>query len=177
LWCADLRLGGTLALRIAEETLRPGQLVWLPIALALVPAPPPASAEEEPDADAARQHEGYGLYQELCAECHGVRADGRGTRAGEFSPRPPDLRHLRGPAGGAVRVEDLVRVIDGRRTLRAHGASGMPVWGWELVADVPDPEIRERARLQLVHTLAEYLIAIQEPPPTGAGESPAPSAD
>jgi hypothetical protein len=48
----------------------------------------------------------------------------------------------------------------------------MPVWGWELVADVPDPEMRERARLQLVYTLAEYLIAIQRPAPDGTGDTP-----
>ena len=80
-----------------------------------------------------------------------------------MSTPPPDLTHLRGPTGGTVRVEDLVRVIDGRRTLRAHGDGEMPVWGWELLADLPDPETRERARLQMVYTLAEYVVAIQQP--------------
>ena len=133
-----------------------------------------ANAEEEARSTAEPRHDGYVLYQQLCAECHGARGDGNGPRASEFSPRPTDLTRLRGPEDRDVRVDDLARAIDGRRTLRAHGDGNMPVWGWELLADIPDPEVRERARLQMVYTLAEYVASLQKrAPETGAEGEPA----
>ena len=106
-------------------------------------------------------HEGYGLYQQLCAECHGVQADGAGPRAPQLDPEPPDLTRLRRPDGRPPGREALARVIDGRRTIRAHGGEGMPVWGERLVADLPDFESRERTRAMLVRTLADYVLSIQ----------------
>jgi hypothetical protein len=53
----------------------------------------------------------------------------------------------------------------------------MPVWGWELLADLPDPETRERARLQMVYTLAEYVVAIQQPAPAEAEAAEPESTD
>ena len=55
----------------------------------------------------------------------------------------------------------MARVIDGRSTFRAHGDGQMPVWGWIFVPDEPDPERRERARSDLIYTLADYIVSIQ----------------
>jgi mono/diheme cytochrome c family protein len=106
-------------------------------------------------------HVGYGLYQSLCSECHGVGAVGDGPRARFFDPRPVDLTRLTGLDGAPPRLEPLTRVIDGRRAIRAHEQDGMPVWGDRLVANESDLERRERARIRLVQTLAEYLLSIQ----------------
>jgi mono/diheme cytochrome c family protein len=106
-------------------------------------------------------HEGYSVYERLCSECHGVRADGNGTNAREFDPPPPDLTVLRGPDGGPQRIDTLARVIDGRRTIRAHEAGGMPIWGERLVAGEADFESREVARIHIVETLASYVRSIQ----------------
>jgi len=122
-----------------------------------------ATAEEAPEKGPNAGHEAYGLYQELCGRCHGVQADGNGPQAALLQPRPPDLTRLRGPDGAAIGREELMRVIDGRRTLRAHGAGEMPVWGWVLVPDEPDADLRERVRIQLVQSLADYIVSIQRP--------------
>jgi mono/diheme cytochrome c family protein len=123
----------------------------------------PGSPEEEVERGPNPDHEGYPLYQRFCASCHGLRADGRGPRAATVSPPPADLTHLAASRGGALSLDEVTRVIDGRRTLRAHGEGPMPVWGKELVADVADPEMREKARIRLVQSLAEYVVSIQVP--------------
>jgi mono/diheme cytochrome c family protein len=106
-------------------------------------------------------HVGYALYQSVCSECHGVRGDGQGPRAAELQPPPADLTRLRGPDDWPMGRDDLARVIDGRRTFRAHGVGGMPVWGWIFAPEEPDKELRERARRQLINALANYVVSIQ----------------
>jgi mono/diheme cytochrome c family protein len=140
-------------------------LARLTLLLALLAALP-ASAAEQPERGPNPGHEGYPLYQRFCASCHGVHADGRGPRAAAMSPPPADLRHLAAARGRALSLDEITRVIDGRRTVRAHGEGPMPVWGEELVADVPDPEMREKARIRLVQSLAEYVLSIQLPADT-----------
>lgn len=122
-----------------------------------------ASADEATPQGPNPGHEGYALYQRFCASCHGVHADGKGPRAAAMSPPPADLRHLASAPGGAPTLDELTRIIDGRRTIRAHGEGPMPVWGEEFAADVPDPEMREKARIRLVQSLAEYVLSIQVP--------------
>ncbi len=123
----------------------------------------PGSAQEAEERGRNPSHEGYPLYQRFCAACHGLRADGKGPRAVVTSPPPADLTRLAAAPGEAPRLDALTRVIDGRRTIRAHGEGPMPVWGEDLVADVPDPAMREQARIRLIQSLAEYVLSIQEP--------------
>lgn len=134
-----------------------------------------ASGGDEEERGRNPSHEGYPLYQRFCASCHGIRADGKGARAAVTSPPPTDLTRLAAARGRAPRLEELTRIIDGRRTVRAHGEGPMPVWGEELAADVSDPTMREQARIRLTQSLAEYVLSIQAPPdgPEGSG-SPAP---
>ena len=119
--------------------------------------------EEAPDPVGLNPgHSGYALYQRYCAECHGVRADGRGARAALFQPPPPELTRLARRDGVDPRREALMLVIDGRRTARGHGERGMPVWGDRLLADATDSAgLVEDARLHLIQSLADYLVSIQ----------------
>lgn len=114
----------------------------------------PAASDEAPDAS---------LYRSLCAECHGEDARGDGPKAPKLEPAPPDLTRLADVDPALLRVEVLSRVIDGRRTVRAHGQSRMPVWGEQLAPGVADPVMREQARIRLVQSVAEYLLSIQRP--------------
>jgi mono/diheme cytochrome c family protein len=123
-----------------------------------------AVAGTEPEQGLNSDHVAYGLYQSLCAECHGVRADGRGPKALVMAKPPADLTRLRETYGVVVELDWLSQTIDGRRTIRAHQRDGMPIWGERLVADQADFEMRERARIRLVQSLAEYVLSIQRAP-------------
>ena len=136
-----------------------GSALWIlsaAVASAESPAPNP-------------EHPGASLFRALCAECHGTSAGGKEGEPDVIDPAP-DLTRLADRNEELLRLATLIRVIDGRRTVRAHGAGKMPVWGDELVADVPDNEMRERARIRLVQSLAEYLLTIQ----VDASTSPSP---
>ena len=128
---------------------------------ALLLAAGAAGDEGVPAAGLNPAHLGHPLYQRFCAECHGVLADGKGPRAPTLEKPPPDLTRLGEAKGEAPRLDALIRIIDGRRTLRAHGAGGVPAWGEKLAEDVPDWHAREEARIRLIQSLAEYLLSIQ----------------
>ncbi len=117
------------------------------------------SAGRNPD------HPGYPLYVRLCSGCHGRNADGRGPQAAKLPQPPSNLVRLSVDRGRPVTLQELTRVIDGRRAVRSHG-NDMPVWGNELAATATDPALRERTRIRLIQSLAEYVISIQEPLPT-----------
>jgi mono/diheme cytochrome c family protein len=100
------------------------------------------------------QH-GVDLYVHHCATCHGLAGRGDGPAAEALSPRPTDL--TRSSAG----LAELMRVIDGRRTVRAHGSSDMPVWGDVFVAVSRDDDRRQRDALHNVAVLAEYVLHLR----------------
>lgn len=133
------------------------------------------AAGAEPERGPNPEHDGYPLYQRFCASCHGLRADGRGPRAPALKKPPPDLTQLSVVRGAPLRLDELTRVIDGRRRLHAHGEGPMPVWGEELVGDVSDATIREQTRVRLIQSLAEYVLSIQATPSArDADQAPTP---
>jgi mono/diheme cytochrome c family protein len=68
-------------------------------------------------------------YISSCGSCHGNSGKGDGPVADALRMRPPDLTLLAKNNDGVFPTEVLHQVIDGRRTLRAHGNYEMPVWG------------------------------------------------
>lgn len=76
-------------------------LAALAVLLGLVSGLPCARADEPPAAEAARVNplagdpaairRGKGLFQQNCAPCHGVGADGRGPASVGLRPPPADL--------------------------------------------------------------------------------------
>ncbi|MBM9595753.1 c-type cytochrome [Roseitranquillus sediminis] len=77
---------------------------------------------------AAAQEEGEELFQTFCATCHGVDARGEGPMAALLTVPPTDLTGLTASHGGEFPTFQVVRRIDGRDPLLAHGGP-MPVWG------------------------------------------------
>lgn len=75
------------------------------------------------DADAGRD-----LFQHHCAVCHGAAADGAGPMAPVLTIQPTDLTKLAARNEGVFPIERVIRRIDGREPLVAHG-SPMPVYG------------------------------------------------
>ncbi len=72
--------------------------------------------------------EGAGLYTAYCATCHGDNARGAGRMAAILTILPPDLTRLAAENDGVFPVSRVVRQIDGRDPLLAHGGV-MPLFG------------------------------------------------
>ena len=112
-----------------------------------------------PQANAAASRGGAKLYRRYCGACHGLDAKGDGIVSSLMTPKPRDLTTLERDFGKFPR-EWLIKVIDGRETVRAHGESSMPVWGahlgTELGADVSDAEVEN-----WIETIVAYLEEVQ----------------
>jgi len=112
-----------------------------------------------PQANAAASRGGEKLYRRYCGACHGLEAKGDGIVSSLMTPKPRNLTTLKRDFGTFPR-EWLVRVIDGRETVRAHGESNMPVWGanlcTELGSDVTDAEVKN-----WIETIVAYLKEVQ----------------
>jgi mono/diheme cytochrome c family protein len=99
-------------------------------ALTLFLAPflvPSASAAEKLDPAAAAK--GKLVYERYCASCHGKEGRGDGPVAAELRTVTTDLTRLAERNGGRFPFEAVVKSVDGRQTVRAHGAPDMPIWG------------------------------------------------
>lgn len=85
------------------------------------------------DADIGRAH-----YYTHCATCHGLEGRGDGPMAGVLTIKPTNLTELSAQNGGTFPLIRVVKRIDGRDPLVAHG-SPMPVFGdyFEGAFDVP----------------------------------------
>ena len=108
---------------------------------------------------------GKDLYQRFCAACHGAEGHGDGPVAASFKIEVPDLTLIARRAGNAYPRERVVRIIDGRFILGAHGSRTMPVWGEDLSRlEIGNPDA-ERATRVVIDRLADYLEQLQKPLP------------
>ena len=73
-----------------------------------------------------------------CAACHGLNGKGEGPVSAELKTKPSELTLIAKRNDGVFPADVLYRIIDGRRTFRAHGTYEMPVWGF--VFRRSDPE-------------------------------------
>lgn len=97
---------------------------------------------------------GGNMYRLYCASCHGESGAGDGPVASSLVGGVPDLRVMERNNGGVFPEAVLRTVIDGRRTLRAHGSYAMPVWGRDL-------SVTGGAAAQTINAIVEYLRGIQ----------------
>jgi mono/diheme cytochrome c family protein len=123
-------------------------------------------------ATSARADPGTGelLYLRYCAACHGESGRGDGPAGAALCPKPSDLTRLDSDVG------DLMRHIDGRRTIRAHGTAAMPVWGMVFEQSLITEPRRRRTALQQVEMLADYVRRLRGPAaatPAAGARSPA----
>jgi magnesium-transporting ATPase (P-type) len=118
------------------------------IAAALVSA---SAVRAEPPA-------GEQLYRRYCAACHGLAGRGDGPVSDVLTPRATDLTRLESP------VPELMRTIDGRHTIRAHGTAAMPVWGEVFEQSLIGEPHRRRTALLMTQTLAYYVQGLRKPP-------------
>lgn len=117
----------------------------------------PAAAEGVPEA-------GQGVFQTFCAACHGMDAQGDGPMSNILTVEPPDLTLLAQSNGGVFPVFRVVRQIDGRDPMMAHGGD-MPLFG--ALFDFPDGSIKSESgqpiiTAQPIADVAAWLESIQD---------------
>ena len=100
--------------------------------------------------------DGAAEYKARCASCHGESGAGDGPAASALRSSPSDLRMLTKINDGVFPEKVLVTVIDGRKTVRAHGTFVMPVWGRQLSQSGGDAEAARR-----IAAIIDYLRSIQ----------------
>ena len=106
--------------------------------------------------------DGRTYFLRYCASCHGVAADGHGYVAPALAHPPGDLRRFGQGNDTSILADRLVRAIDGRKVVTAHGEREMPVWG-ERFEDIKRPEgaPRETAVHDRINAIVAYLLSIQ----------------
>lgn len=130
--------------------MKPSTLLCAALVLAA-----PAAAD---DADRGRT-----LFAAQCAGCHGPEARGDGPLAGVLLVAPPDLTALAAEAGGVFPAGRVMRRIDGKTDVLAHGGP-MPVFGLLLEGPseaVDTPDAGEIVVPEAIADLAAYLATIQ----------------
>lgn len=125
----------------------------------LVLSASPAFAEGDPAA-------GEGVFRTFCAACHGLDAQGDGPMSGLLTVEPPDLTALAASNGGDFPVFAVVRQIDGRDPMMAHGGE-MPIFG--AIFDYPDGSIKSETgqpiiTAQPIADVAAWLESVQDQP-------------
>ena len=113
------------------------------------------------------QH-GVDLYVRYCASCHGLAGRGDGPAAAALVPPPTDLTR------STAELPELMKVIDGRRTIRAHGSSDMPVWGDVFEAALEGDSRQHRDALRNVEALGEYVLHLRAQAAREAPAAPSP---
>lgn len=101
------------------------------------------------------------MYQRYCGACHGPEGKGDGIAGTFMRPKPTDLTALAREQGGEFPFQHVMEIIDGRRTVRAHGDPVMPVWG-EVLRDQATWDLNRRAEVQgKLLLITDYLRTIQ----------------
>jgi mono/diheme cytochrome c family protein len=108
--------------------------------------------------------QGRDLFLRYCAACHGDSGQGDGLAAAALQPPPADLTLLRERYGDTYPLRQTLAAIDGRRPVRAHGDSAMPVWGQIFEREMEERKIGwpKATTLQRERLIAEYVLMLQQ---------------
>jgi mono/diheme cytochrome c family protein len=131
---------------------------WLGVAAAVVPtawSSAPGSTQQD-------VRKGSELYRNHCATCHGTTGQGDGPMAAYLNVPPANLTTIAGRNRGVFPTEVVHRIIDGRRALKTHGDSAMPVWGDAF--SLSGSAEAEKATAEKIRRLVAYVESIQQRP-------------
>lgn len=106
---------------------------------------------------------GKARYEQYCSGCHGVDGKGDGPLANLLTVKPADLTSLAKANAGNFPGTKVLRAIDGRDTIRAHGTSDMPIWGVNFkAAGTRSSHTRESASRGMAQEIVQYVQTIQQ---------------
>ncbi|HYC21841.1 MAG TPA: c-type cytochrome [Candidatus Bathyarchaeia archaeon] len=124
------------------------------VAAALVSAAPVARASE-----AANKQ----LYLKYCGSCHGPDGKGDGVLSGVLQTKPADLTQIAKKNGGEFPTAEVAKVINGSKTMRAHGDPDMPVWGEVFKQQASSGSSSRKSQAQAkIAFITAYIKSIQE---------------
>jgi mono/diheme cytochrome c family protein len=109
----------------------------------------------------AADHAGKAPFDQYCASCHGPAGDGTGPVAPEMKTPPTDLRKLGKKYGRPLPKPKLRELVDGREMVRSHGTATMPVWGEQLVHNVPPTVNTEFFKRGMIIVILDYIETLQ----------------
>lgn len=113
-----------------------------------------SSAQGEPN--------GKVRFEQYCSSCHGTDGKGDGPVANLLTTKPVDLTQLAKNNAGKFPGTKVMREIDGRDTVRAHGMSDMPVWGVNFkAAGTRSSHTAESATRGVAQEIVQYIETIQ----------------
>ena len=110
---------------------------------------------------AATANQGKEMYMQYCSSCHGQDGKGSGSVSAFLKVKVPDLTLLKKNNQGIYPLDQVILAIDGRRKLRSHGDSKMPVWGESFSREVKDPKSAEATGALKEKVIAEYVATLQ----------------
>ena len=110
---------------------------------------------------------GRAIFQQYCAACHGVMAEGDGPLANLFKVKPRALSLLSRENDGEYPLELVYQTLKVTKPDPAHGAPAMPVWGNYFMVEqaLSDPSIDNSEALIAVGRLLSvvyYIETLQE---------------
>lgn len=105
-------------------------------------------------------------YEQSCAACHGPTGKGNGWYRAYLVNAPTDLTTLAKRNGGVFPSERLCEIIDGRRTVPAHGTREMPIWGTHFIDDARGRHLNAPSEMETytrirISWLVDYLALLQ----------------
>ena len=121
-------------------------------------------AQESKEVNKGLASVGKGLFRGYCRSCHGTEGRGDGPIAESLKVPPSDLTRLTSETG-EFPLEKVVKRIDGRDKVAAHGSKDMPVWGD--IFQKTEGGGTEEVVSHKVTALAHYLWSIQAGSPAG----------
>ena len=137
--------------------------VWVSAAL-LCGSSSWASAGESPEVAAGRD-----LFEQHCELCHGAEGRGDGPLSEELRVAPADLTKISARRGGTFPEVEVREMIDGRRSVRAHGKSDMPIWGRAFGGGPAAGAAKEAEVKKKLDQLVAFLRSIQSSSPATVG--------
>ena len=127
-------------------------------------APGGVIGQDQKQVELQKIDQGMGLYRAWCQSCHGESAKGDGPMADLMTIVPPDLTQLAAANDGVFPVFRVVRQIDGRDPMLAHGGD-MPLFGQ--LFEFPNAAIASESgqpivTAQPIADVAAWLASVQE---------------
>jgi mono/diheme cytochrome c family protein len=103
---------------------------------------------------------GQQLYRTHCASCHGPTGRGDGPLAEFLTVRPANLTGIAARNRGVFPTDVVSRIVDGRRVLKTHGDSAMPVWG-DVFSMSGNPDA-DKAAAEKIRAVVSHVESLQQ---------------